>query len=58
MAPELPHVIGVEKTSQGPMETNINPYLQEDKSTVRLVEELIKIQVDPNEPSRVVKIDK
>ena len=40
------------------METNIKPRLQEDELTTRPVEELIEIQVDPNEPSRVVKIDK
>ena len=40
------------------METNINPYLQEDESIVGPVEELTEIQVDPNEPSCVVKIDK
>ena len=48
----------VEKTSWGPMETNIDPSLQEDELIVEPVEELTKIQVDPNEPSRVVKIDK
>ena len=40
------------------METNIKPRLQEDELTTRPVEELIEIQVDPNKPSRVVKIDK
>ena len=40
------------------METNIDPYLQEDESTLRPVEELIDIQVDPNEPSYVIKISK
>ena len=40
------------------METNINPHLQEDESTMRPVEELTEIQMDPNEPSRVVKIKK
>ena len=40
------------------METNIDPHLQEDESTVEPVEELIKIQVEPNKPSRVVKISK
>ena len=39
------------------METNIDPPLQEDESTTGLVEELVNIQVDPNEPSRVIKID-
>ena len=56
--PELPHAMDVEKTSRWPIETNINPYLQEDESTTRLVEELIEILVDSNEHSRVVKIDK
>ena len=40
------------------METNIDPYLQEDESTTGPLEKLTKIQVDPNEPSRAVKIDK
>ena len=40
------------------METNIDPYLQEDESIMGSVEELTEIQVDPNEPSRVVKIEK
>ena len=40
------------------MEINIDPCLEEDESTVWPVEELTEIQVDPNEPSRVVKIDK
>ena len=46
-----------EKTSIGPMKTNINPPLQEDESTTGPIEELIEVQVDPNEPSHVVKID-
>ena len=33
----------VEKTSKGPMETNINPYLQEDESTAGSIEELIEV---------------
>ena len=44
--------------SKGLMETNIDPHLQEDESTARPVEELVDIQMDPNEPSRVIKIDK
>ena len=40
------------------METNIDPNLQEYESTVGLVEELIEIQVDPNEPSCLVKVSK
>ena len=49
----------VEKISQEPMETNIDPRLLEDESTVvEPIEELIEIQVDPNEPCHVVKIDK
>ena len=58
MAPELPQAMKVEKTSWGPMETNIDPHLQEDESTTGPTEELIEIQVDPNEPSRVVKSKK
>ena len=40
------------------METNIDPHLQEEESTVGLFEELIEAQVDPSESSRVVKISK
>ena len=40
------------------METNINHRLQEEESTTGPIEDLIEIQVDPSEPSRVVKIDK
>ena len=47
MEPELTQAMEVEKTSQGPMETNINPYLQEDESTLGPVEELTEIQVAP-----------
>ena len=48
----------VEKISKGLMETNIDPHLKEDESIAEPIEELIKIQVDPHEPSRVVKINK
>ena len=48
----------VEKTSTGPMKTYIDPRVQEYESTIRPIKELIKVQVDPNEPSRVVKIGK
>ena len=41
----------VEKTSIGPMETNIDPLLQEEESTIGPIEELIEVQVDPSEPS-------
>ena len=37
------------------METNIDPRLQEDESTMRPIEELTEIQMDPNKPSHVVK---
>ena len=40
------------------METNIDPRQQEDESIAGPIEELIEIQVDPNEPSRVFKIGK
>ena len=40
------------------METNIEPLLQEDEKTMGPIEELTKIQVDPNEPRCVVKIGK
>ena len=41
----------VEKESKGPMEMNIDPHLQEEESTAGLIEELVEIQVDPEEPS-------
>ena len=58
MEPELPQATEVKKTSRRPMETNNDPRLQEDESTMRPVEELIEVQVGPNEPSCVVQIDK
>ena len=48
----------VGKTSTRPMETDIDPHLQEDESTTGLIEELIEVQVDLGEPSCVVKIVK
>ena len=48
----------VEKISKGSMETNIDPHLQEEESTTGPIKELIEVQVDPNELSRVVKIGK
>ena len=48
----------VEKTSKEQMETNIDPRLKEDESTVEPVKQLIDVQLDPNEPSHVIKIDK
>ena len=58
MTPELSQAMEVGKTSQRPIETNIDSHLQEDESTAGPIEELIKIRVDPNEPSCIVKIDK
>ena len=55
MVPELPQAMEVGKTSPGPMETNIDPRLQEDESTTGLIEELIEIQVDLNKPSVLSK---
>ena len=40
------------------METNIHPHLHEDESTTGPVEELVDVQVDPNEPSGVIKLNK
>ena len=40
------------------METNIDPHLQEDESITGSFEELVDVQVDPNKPSRVIKIGK
>ena len=48
----------VEKISQGSMETNIDPLLQEDELTTGPVEELTEILVDLSELGRVVKIGK
>ena len=48
----------VEKMSKGLMEINIDPLLQEDEPTTGSVKKLVNIQVDPNEPSRVIKISK
>ena len=47
----LPQILEVEKASKGLMETNIDPCLQEEESTVRPIKELIEVQVDPSEPS-------
>ena len=41
-----------------PMETNIDLCLQEEDSTTRPIEELVEIQIDPKEPSKVVKVGK
>ena len=40
---ELPQTMEVEKTSRGPMETNIDPRLQEDESIAKPVEELVDV---------------
>ena len=48
----------VGRPSVGPMETNIDACLQEEESTTRPIKELVEVQVDPKELSRVVKIDK
>ena len=48
----------VEKISKGPMETNIDPPLQEEVSITRPIEELIEVQVDSTKPNRVIKISK
>ena len=58
MGQEIPQVMEVEKISRGPMETNIDPRLQEDESIAGPVEELTGIQVDLNEPNCVIKISK
>ena len=58
MGPELTQLMEVEKMSRGLMETNFDPHLQEDELIAGLVEELTEIQMDPNEPGRVVKISK
>ena len=40
------------------METNIDSHLQEEELTIGPIEELMEVQVDPNELSRVIKIGK
>ena len=40
---ELPQSREVEKTSTRPMETNINPRLQEGELIAKLIEELIEV---------------
>ena len=44
-------MMAVRAPSLGPIETNIDPHLQEDEPVGGSVEELIEVQVDPNEPS-------
>ena len=51
---KLPQMMEVGRLSVGPMETNIDPHLQEKKSTSRPIKELVEVRVDPKEPSRVV----
>ena len=58
MGPALPQAMELEKISRGLMEVNIDPCLQEDESTTGPIQELIDIQEDANEPSRVIKIGK
>ena len=41
--PKLPQAMEVEMVSRGPMDTNINPSLEEDESTAGPIEELTKI---------------
>ena len=48
----------VKKVCNGPMETNIDPHLQEEKSTDGSIEELVEIQMNPKEQSQVVKVGK
>ena len=48
---KLPQVLEVEKTSKGPMETNIDPHLQEEEATTGPIEKLIEVQLDPSKPS-------
>ena len=55
---KLTQMMEVEVASVGPMETNIDPYQQEDESTVGPIKELKEVHVGLNEPSRVVKIGK
>ena len=40
------------------METNIDPRLQKEELTTGPTKELVEVQVDPYEPSRMVKIGK
>ena len=52
---EPPQMMEVEKVTNGPMETNIDPYLLEEESTIGPIEELVEIPMDP---SWVVKVGK
>ena len=51
-------MLEMERKSRDPMETNIDPCLKEGESTAGTIKDLVEIQVDPNEPSLVVKIGK
>ena len=42
----------------GPIKMNIDPLLQEEDPTIGPIEELVEVQVDSKEPSRVVKVGK
>ena len=48
----------VEKVSKGPIETNIDPRLQEEESITGPIEILVEISMGPTEPSRVIKVGK
>ena len=55
---KLPYMMEVGKPRVGLIETNIDPYLQEEEWTTKPIKELMAVQVDPMEPRRMVKIGK
>ena len=58
MKKKLPQMMEVGRPSMGPMQTSIDSHLQEKELIVGPIEELVEVQVDLKEPSRVVKIGK
>ena len=52
----LLQIIEVGASSTGPMETNIDPCLQDDESIAGLVKELVEVLLDLSEPSHVLRI--
>ena len=51
-------MLELERKSKGPMETNIDHHFQKEESTTGPIKEIVEIQVNPNKPSRVIKIGK
>lgn len=49
-------LVELRSLSKGLVETDLDLYVQDDKQTVGLTEELLKVIVDDEEPTRVLKI--